>query len=198
MSAVAGTRGYTPGVAAPARSACVFPACQPLACIEHRYFADVPAVVSALDLELDHGDGVGRAAHDAQAATDALLLVNDHVGAGFPGGARELVQRVALDHARQPLHADAVVGADVHAAATEDADGRVDHDVELALQAAPRLGDGLFGAVARLGLDGDAEALLQRQRRDHLIGDGLVIVHHAAAEVRQLDLDGLLRGAVFA
>ena len=51
---------------------------------------------------------------------------------------------------------------------------------------------GFLRAVAGLGLGGDAEALLQRQRGNRLVGDRLVVVHHAAAEVGQLDLDGLL------
>src|SRR5262245_6092294 len=107
--------------------------------VEHRNLGDVPAVVGALDLELDHGDSVRRAAHNAESAADALLLVNDHIGAGLPGGARKLVQRVALYHAGQALHRDAVIGADIHAATAENADGGINHDVELALEAAPRL-----------------------------------------------------------
>src|SRR5690242_18211963 len=121
---------------------------------------DAPAIVRAADLELHHRDGVCRAADNAQSAADALLLVDDHVGAAFPGFRRQLVQRIALHHAGKPLHADAVVRADVHTATAEDADRRVDHDVELALQAAPRLRDGLLRTVASLGLGGDAEALL--------------------------------------
>src|SRR5262247_3467954 len=78
--------------------------------VKHRNLRDVPAVVGALDLELDHGDGVRRAAHNAEAAADALLLVNNHIGASLPGGAGELVERVALDHTGQALHRDAVVG----------------------------------------------------------------------------------------
>src|SRR5262249_30525553 len=166
--------------------------------VEHGDLGDVPAIVRALDLELDHSDGVRRASHDAQAAADTLLLVNDHVGAGLPGGPGELVERVALDDPRQALHRDAVVGADVHAATAEDADGGVYHDVELALEAAPRLGDRLLGAVAGLSLRRDAEAFLQRQRGDDLIRDGLVVVYHPAAEIRQLDLNGLLGGSILA
>src|SRR5260370_32894556 len=106
------------------------------------------------------------------------------------------MQRVALHDARQTLHADAVVGADVYTAAAQDTDGRVDHDIELALEAAPRLRDRLLRAVAGFRLGGDAEALLQWQRRNDLIRDGLVIIHHAAPEVPQLHLHRLFRGAL--
>src|SRR5579859_939909 len=53
--------------------------------VEHRNLGDIPAIVGALDLKLDHGDGVRWAADDAEAAADTLFLVNDHVGAALPG-----------------------------------------------------------------------------------------------------------------
>src|SRR5215470_7105062 len=90
--------------------------------VDHRNPRDVPAVVLALDLELDHRDRVRRAAHDAQPATDALLLIDDHVRAALPASARDGMQGIALHHARQALHADAVVGADVHTPTAQDAD----------------------------------------------------------------------------
>src|SRR5579885_2053041 len=159
--------------------------------IDDRNLGDVPAVVGAGGFELHHRNGVRWAAHNTQPTADALLLIDNHVRPGRPG-ARKLVLRIALHHCFQPVHTDAVVGADVHAARAEDTDRGVDHDVQRALQAAPRLGDRFLRAVAGLGLGKDAVALLQRQAGDDLIGNGLVIIDHAAPEIGEFDLNGLL------
>src|SRR5262249_40084640 len=108
------------------------------------------------------------------------------------------MQRVTLDHTSQALHRDTIIGADIHTAAAEDTDRRIYHDIELTLKAAPCLSDCLLRAVAGLGLRRDAKALLQRQRWNDLIGYGLIVVYHTAAEVGQLNLDCLFSGSVLA
>src|SRR5260370_21644883 len=103
--------------------------------MKHGNFGNGPALVGAGDLELDHRDGVRGATHDTQTAANALLLVDNHIGAARPT-LGELVQRISLDHAREPFHADTIVGADIDAAGAENADGGIDHDIQLTLQAA--------------------------------------------------------------
>src|SRR5579872_1212772 len=68
--------------------------------IQHRNLRDRPAIVGTGDLELNHRDGVRWATHDAQAAANALLLVDDHVRASAPA-LRTRVHRVALHHTRE-------------------------------------------------------------------------------------------------
>src|SRR5205807_1251308 len=84
-------------------------------------FRHSPAIIGAGYLELHHRDGIGGTAHNTQPATDALLFVDNHVGSSAPAFGT-LVHRIALDDTRETLHADAVVGADVYAARTENAD----------------------------------------------------------------------------
>src|SRR5579884_895215 len=83
--------------------------------IEHRDLRDSPAVIRAGYLELDHRDGVRWAAHNAQAAADTLLLVDDHVSA-TPPLCGALMHWIALHDTRETLHTDAIIRADVHAA----------------------------------------------------------------------------------
>src|SRR5579883_3445544 len=157
--------------------------------VKHRNLRDGPAVVGAGDLELYHRDGVRWAAHDAEAAANALLLVDDHISAAGPGFGAP-VHRIALDHAREALHADTVVGADIDAAGAEDTDRGIDHDIQLALQAAARLLHSLLGRIAGFGLARIAIAVLERQGRDHFVRDRLIVIDHATTVVGQLDLFG--------
>src|SRR5258708_31906871 len=155
--------------------------------MKHGNFGNGPALVGAGDLELDHRDGVRGATHDTQTAANALLLVDNHIGAARPT-LGELVQRISLDHAREPFHADTIVGADIDAAGAENADGGIDHDIQLTLQAATSLFHGLLGGVTDLRLARVAIPLFQWQARDHLVRGGLVVIDHAAAKGRPLNL----------
>ena len=80
-----------------------------------------PAVIGTGHLELHHRDRVGGAAHNTQPTTDALLLVDNHVGSTAPAFGT-LVHRVALYDARETFHTDAVIRADVYAARAENTD----------------------------------------------------------------------------
>src|SRR5512140_2907688 len=79
------------------------------------------------DVEALHGDGPGRAAQRAEAASDADLLVLDEDGAlgtPFDEDRRQLARADReLDDVRRGNDLDAVLGADVLAAAAEDALG---------------------------------------------------------------------------
>src|SRR6266849_3186713 len=154
--------------------------------IQHGDLRDGPAIIGAGNLELHHGDGVCGAAHDTQPAANTLFLVDNHVSAASPVFGT-LVHRVALDDAREAFHADAVIRADVYTARAENTDGGVNHDIQLALQTAPRLLDGLFGRIARFRLACIAVAVFEWQAGHHLERDGFVIVHHTAPVVWQFD-----------
>ena len=80
-----------------------------------------PAIIGAGHLELHHRDRVGGAAHNTQPTTDALLLVDNHVGSAAPAFGT-LMHRVALYDASETFHTDAVIRADVYAARAENAD----------------------------------------------------------------------------
>src|SRR5947209_5583180 len=89
--------------------------------VQHGNLRDGPAVVGAGYLELHHRDGICRATHDAEAAANALLLVDNHIGATTPAFGT-LVHRIALHDARETFHTDAVIRADVYAARAENTD----------------------------------------------------------------------------
>ena len=96
--------------------------------VQQRDLRDTPAIIRARYLELNHRDRIRRTAHNTQAATDTLLLVDNHISTPPPGLSSSM-HRIAFDYAGETFHADAVIGADVHAARTQDADGGVNHDV---------------------------------------------------------------------
>src|SRR5205814_9998757 len=106
-----------------------------------------PAIIRTRHLELHHRYRIRRATHYTQPATDTLLLINNHVRAAFPH-LRPPVHRITLHHTRKALHTDAVIRTDIHTARTENTDRRVDHNIQLALQTAPRLAHCLLRRIA--------------------------------------------------
>ena len=89
--------------------------------IQYGYLRDRPAIIRACHLKLYHRDSIRRTAHDTQTTADTLLLVDDHISSAQPG-LSTLMHRVALDHARESFHANAVVRTDVHAARAKNTD----------------------------------------------------------------------------
>ncbi len=89
--------------------------------VQHRDLRNRPALVRTGYLELYHRDGICRTAHNAQAATNTLLFVDNHIGATPPGFSSQ-VHGITLDHAREAFHANAVVGTNVYAAGAENTD----------------------------------------------------------------------------
>ncbi len=72
----------------------------------------------------------------------------------------------------------------------QSTDGGVNHDVQLALQTTPCLLNRLLRCIASFGLAGVAEAIFDGQRGHHIMSNGLVIIHHTAPVVGQLNLFG--------
>src|SRR5947209_14029691 len=114
-----------------------------LSYVEHRNLGDGPAVVRASYFKLNHGDSVRGTAHNAQTTADTLFLVNNHIGTTAPVF-RTQVHRITFDHAREAFHANTVIRADIDATGAENTDRRVNHDIQLALEAAARLLDRLL------------------------------------------------------
>ena len=112
------------------------------------------------------GQGIRGTPVDAERAPDAQLFLDDQ-GARGAGGGR-------LD-AGDVLHRDdpdALLGADVDAAPAQDADRRLEHDVQEALQAARGLLTGLLGRVPQLDLRRSDPPLreLRRDRHPRVLG----------------------------
>ena len=155
--------------------------------VQNRDLRDAPAAIGAGDLKLDHRDRIRRTTYDTEAAADTLFFIDNHIRATAPG-LSPLVHRIALHHAGEALHTDAVIRADIDAARTKNTDRGIDHNIQLTLQAATSLNHRLLGRIASLSLTGIAIALLERERGDQLVGNGLVIIDHTTAIIGQFNL----------
>src|SRR3990170_2894679 len=105
------------------------------------------------------------ASSDAQPAADASILLEDEGASGHGLDALDLL------HGRDP---QASLGADVDAPAAEDAQVRIQPDVEEALEASGRLQPRLFLGVPELDLR-RPDPQLRRHRRYLLSRDRVVV-----------------------
>ena len=144
-----------------------------------------------------HRDRVGGATDDAERAADARRLVEEERDALLPllrlGHAGD---GAIVDDVGHVDEVDDVHRADVDAAAADDAELADDLDVEVALQAAVRFGDGLRGLVAAVHLEEQAAPLALRELRHLLPGDPVVVDGHVVVDPRELAFAGDLAHVV--